>query len=65
MKLLGIDYGRSRIGLAVSDGIIAEPLKVIKVKNREEGIRKVSILLKIKRDRCGIGNFGRNDGTGV
>ena len=33
MKYLGIDYGRSKIGLAVSDGKLAEPLKVIRYKD--------------------------------
>jgi len=46
MKLLGIDYGRSKIGLAVSDGKIAEPMAVMRIKNGEEGIRKVSNVIK-------------------
>jgi len=29
MRLLGIDYGRKRIGLALSDGGLVKPLKVI------------------------------------
>jgi putative holliday junction resolvase len=34
-RILGMDYGDSRIGIAVSDpsGLTAQPLKVIKVKN--------------------------------
>jgi putative Holliday junction resolvase len=46
MKLLGIDYGRSKIGLAVSDGKIAEPMGVIRIKSGEEGIRKVSNIIR-------------------
>ena len=46
MKLLGIDYGRRKIGLAVSDGIIAEPMSVIKINDKEEGIRKLSNIIK-------------------
>lgn len=30
MRILGIDYGRKKIGLALADGLLAEPLKVIK-----------------------------------
>jgi putative Holliday junction resolvase len=30
MKILGIDYGRGKMGLALSDGPLAEPLKVIR-----------------------------------
>jgi len=29
MKILGIDYGRRKIGLALSEGPFAEPLKVV------------------------------------
>jgi len=48
MKYLGIDYGRSKIGLAVSEGVIAEPLKVIRYKDEEELIRKVEQVLKVE-----------------
>jgi putative Holliday junction resolvase len=41
MKYLGIDYGRKKIGLALSDGVIAEPLKVIRGENEEELLKKV------------------------
>lgn len=34
-KILGIDYGRSKMGLAVADGLLAEPLKVIRHSNSE------------------------------
>ncbi len=33
MKYLGIDYGRKKIGLAVSDGVIAEPMKIQRYKD--------------------------------
>lgn len=29
MKILGIDYGRSKIGLAIAEGGLAEPWKVV------------------------------------
>lgn len=29
MRILGIDYGRSKIGLAVAEGSLAEPWKVV------------------------------------
>ncbi len=37
MKVIGIDFGLSKVGLAISDpsGIIALPLKVIRYKNKE------------------------------
>lgn len=33
MKILGVDYGRKKIGLAISEGEIAEPLAVVSPKN--------------------------------
>lgn len=35
MKILGIDYGRSKVGLAVGESGLAEPLKVIHYKSNE------------------------------
>lgn len=35
MKLLGIDYGEAKIGLAISNGEIAEPYEVIKIANKQ------------------------------
>ena len=33
MKTLGIDYGRKKIGLAIADGSLSEPLRVIRYKD--------------------------------
>jgi putative Holliday junction resolvase len=33
MRILGIDYGRAKMGIALADGPLAEPLKVIKYKD--------------------------------
>ncbi len=33
MKILGIDYGRSKVGLAIAVGGFAEPLEVVHYKN--------------------------------
>jgi len=44
MKILGIDYGRKKIGLAVSGGKLAEPLKVIRyrdIKILSEKLQKI------------------------
>lgn len=49
MKLLGVDYGLKRIGLAISDGTFAAPLgKVSDLNNtvriiKEQGIEKIII----------------------
>jgi len=36
MKILGIDYGRRKIGLAIAEGPLAEPLRVIRYKDTEK-----------------------------
>lgn len=41
MKTLGIDYGKSKIGLAVGIGSFAEPLKVIRVENFSDAVYKI------------------------
>lgn len=38
MKFLGVDYGRSKIGLAVSEGELASPLEVIKISSLQNGV---------------------------
>lgn len=45
MKLLGIDYGERKVGIALSEGVIAEPFKVIRGTNRDELLRKVSAIV--------------------
>ena len=42
-RILAIDYGRKRIGLALSDelGITAQPLEVLVHKNRRDDIRRL------------------------
>lgn len=41
MKTLGIDYGKSKIGLAVGIGSFAEPFKVIRVENFPDAVYKI------------------------
>ena len=44
MKILGIDYGRKKIGLALGVGSLAEPMKVIRysdTKTLEGQIKKI------------------------
>lgn len=35
MRTLGLDYGRSKVGVALGTGTFAEPLKVIRYKDTE------------------------------
>lgn len=56
MKLLGIDYGRSKIGLAVSDGRLAEPYQVIRYKDYDKMIAHIArIVEKQKIEKVIIG----------
>ena len=43
MKIIGIDFGLAKVGLAISDpsGVIALPLKVIRYKNKEDLISEL------------------------
>lgn len=52
MKILAIDHGTKRIGLAISDelGITAKALPVLKVKNEKQALQK--ILEIIEKENC-------------
>lgn len=45
-RILAVDYGKRRIGLAVSDamGLLAHPVKTIVVRSREQAIREIAEL---------------------
>lgn len=45
-KVLAVDFGERRIGLALAEGNLAEPLLILEVKNREEALAEI---LKICR----------------
>ncbi len=49
MKYLGIDYGKRKIGLAVSDGNLAEPLKVIRYKDIKLLVQKLKQIIKLEK----------------
>lgn len=44
--ILGVDYGRRNIGLAVSQGEVAEPWGTIQVKNVRWGIKEIEKKIK-------------------
>lgn len=57
MKILGIDYGRKKIGLAIADGSLASPWKVIRYKDTKilsEQIKQVVEQEKIEKIVVGI-----------
>jgi len=56
MKILAIDYGRRKLGLAVSDGSLASPYKVLKVGVWEEVFQQVgAIAQKLDVERLLVG----------
>jgi len=46
MNILGIDYGKAKIGLAISHNLLAEPLKVVRYSSLEEFIKKLEEIIK-------------------
>ena len=57
MNILGIDYGRRKIGLAISNGKLAEPMKVIRytdIKKLSEQIRQIIKQEKIEKVIVGV-----------
>ena len=43
-RLLGIDFGEKRIGVAVSDGSIAVPLTIVEHEGREADLARIAAL---------------------
>ena len=50
IKVIGIDFGLSKVGLAISDpsGIIALPFKVLRYKNKEDLLSELQDISKEK-----------------
>ena len=56
MRYLGIDYGLKRVGLAISEGELASPYKIIEIKNLRDGVVKIfSIWFNGKFDKIIVG----------
>jgi putative Holliday junction resolvase len=49
MKTLGIDYGRSKIGVALGIDSFAEPLKVIRVDSFDDAVQKMKKEMEIEK----------------
>lgn len=54
MKILGIDYGESKIGLAISEGILVEPLGVVGIRDIRDEILDVCRKESIERIVVGL-----------
>lgn len=56
MKILGIDYGKSKVGLAMAEGKIPFPFGVIKVKNELLLFKKIlDVVEKEKVEKVVLG----------
>lgn len=56
MKYLGIDYGLKRVGLAISEGQLASPYKIIEIKSLRDGVYKIFSIFHIgKFDKVIVG----------
>ncbi len=66
MRIIGLDYGEKRIGVAVSDemGMIAQPVAVVVRKNRQKDLESITALVKkYCPERIVIGYPVRLDGA--
>ena len=53
---MGIDFGRAKIGLAVSEGLLAEPYSVVRYEDEKELLEKIKVLVdKEKIDKVVVG----------
>lgn len=56
MRYLGIDFGLKKIGLAISEGYLPHPYKVIRVKNPNNSLNEIKkIIQKEKIDKIIVG----------
>ena len=49
MRILGIDYGRKKIGLALAISPIAEPYEVIRFEKLDVAIKKLKRVVKLEK----------------
>lgn len=49
MKILGIDYGRAKIGLAIGEVGLAQPWKVVRVTSMEDALGKVKQVVQAEQ----------------
>ena len=56
MRILGIDYGKAKVGVAIADGGLSEPLQVIRYKDIKVLIAQIKeIIEKEKIDKMVVG----------
>ncbi len=61
MTILSFDYGRKKLGVAFTQGILAEPLVVIRAESREELIKKALEVIAVEKPERLIVGLSEND----
>lgn len=46
MTILGVDYGRAKIGLAITEGNVAQPWAVVRVSSQNDALEKITGVAK-------------------
>lgn len=46
MRYLGVDYGLKKVGLSISEGQIASPLKVLEINSLADAVNKILQVIK-------------------
>ncbi|HJY98530.1 MAG TPA: Holliday junction resolvase RuvX [Patescibacteria group bacterium] len=64
MKILGIDYGKSKIGLALAEGAISEPWMVIRFRDKKNLLAELKVIAekeKVEKIVVGVseGDMGK------
>ncbi|MBI2011342.1 Holliday junction resolvase RuvX [Candidatus Daviesbacteria bacterium] len=63
MKYLGVDYGKKKIGLALSDGAIASIYKTLKINGLNDALYKIKKVIEqeeIERVVIGVAESGES-----
>lgn len=63
-KTLGIDYGRSKVGIAIGFGWLAEPFRVVRVNSFDDALGKIKKEIEIQKPDitvvgCSEGEMGK------
>lgn len=62
MRYLGVDYGLKKVGLAMSEGQIASPFKVLEISGLNDAVSKITHVIKkenIERVVIGVPESGQ------
>jgi len=64
-KVLGIDFGNSRIGIALGEGGVSYPLKILNGKSLDEVLRNIKKVIEENRISFIVLGIPKNETIGV